>query len=568
MILELDGVKIPYEIVEGVEYYPIKYVFENYLGKSNSGIYKNRLYANYVKRLVIDYSFKGTVPQETRCMNKEGWRLYLEKNTVNKNKTDLKIHRRNILCKYFGFNDLIVNDNNNKRNKDEYIQDCIKESKLKYKNHIKCSICGMDLPHNSNFFFKDQRMPNGLSKTCRMCDKNNSSNYFMKDEVARNIYTLLGDDAYVLYRDDIILFYDKYCHNTDFVLDIRRRKNQTELILDLTKYYYDKGILDDSININLLKKFLNIKFTNSQFPQNNFMIEYLSNNDCKLRPWKYKNYNLGISVDITLEYANELLDRYILENNIVIEDIFNYKGYEKLLRKARLTKYISNSEISMTEFIVQYYKYQYAGFKFSDFAVNYYKKKDNRIFDMKWLIENELKLDINKIPLYITKSMLAHKYRKLYYILYKGKYYNNLFEWINECYPNRFTINDFEINPYRSDFDSLEESQIDEQLRLHCKNVIYNSRNKEYTVNINGMIPDWIILTNKGCYLVEYFGLYSESKSVETSHRLIRYQNKLKVKKDKYKKLESIGYKHLYIYPKDIRYGFDGLINKLKELNN
>lgn len=34
MILELDGEKIPYEIIEGVEYYPIKYVFESYLAKA------------------------------------------------------------------------------------------------------------------------------------------------------------------------------------------------------------------------------------------------------------------------------------------------------------------------------------------------------------------------------------------------------------------------------------------------------------------------------------------------------------------------------------------------------
>lgn len=526
------------------------------------------MYIDYIKRVVIDYSFKGTTPQETYCMNKEGWRLYFERNKVNKNKTGLKIYRRNALCKYFGFNDLIVNDNNNKRNKDEYIQDCIKESKLKYKNHIKCSICGMDLPHNRNFFFKDQRMPNGLSKTCRMCDKNNSNNYFMKDEVARNVYTLFGDDAYVLYRDDIILFYDKYCHNTDFVLDIRRRKNQTELILDLAKYYYDKNELDNNISTTKLKEYLNIKYKTTKFPQNNRIIEFLSDNDCKLRPWKYENYNLGVSVDITLKYANELLHRYIEENNIIIEDILNYKGYEDLLRKTRLTKYVFNNKASMTEFIVQYYNYQYAGFKFYTKSVNYYKKKENRIFDMKWLIEKELKLEITKIPLYITKSMLSRKYNPLYNVLYSGKYYNNLFEWINECYPDVFTLNDFEINPYRSKFDSLEESQIDEQLRLHCKNVIYNSRNREDTVNINGMMPDWIILTNKGCYLVEYFGLYSEGENIKTSHRLMRYQNKLKVKKDKYKKLESIGYKHLYIYPKDIRYGFDGLINKLKELNS
>ena len=567
MIMELDGVKIPYEVVEGVEYYPIKYVLENYLDKSNSGIYRNELYAEYIKRLEIDYSFKGTTSQEAYCMNKEGWKIYLERNKTNKNKTNLKLNRRNILCEYFGFDDLVIK-NNVITKQDQYIKDCIKESKKLQQGYIKCSICGISLPHNSDFFFKDNRMANNLSKTCRMCDKNNASSYFMKNEFARIVYSELGDKAYVLYRDNIILFYDKYCHEKDFKLNIKNKDNQEEIILNLAKYYYNKGIIDNNINYSDLKHFLNVDFTSSHFPSNNKIIEFVSDNDCKLRPWKYNKYNLGRSEGITLNDINNILKRYIHENNIVIKDILNYKEYELLLRKSRLTKCVYSKCNSIVEFFVQYYGYQYAGFKYCFSSGNYYKKKENRIFDMKWLIEKELELDIHKIPLYITKTMLSNRYKSLYNLLYKGKYYKNLFEWINECYPDMFTINDFEINPYRSNFDSLEESQIDEQLRLCCKNVIYNSRNTEDTVNINGMIPDWIILTNKGCYLVEYFGLHSESNNIKTSHRLIRYQNKIKIKKGKYKELEAIGYNHLYIYPKDIRHGFDGLINKLKEINN
>ena len=36
------------------------------------------------------------------------------------------------------------------------------------------------------------------------------------------------------------------------------------------------------------------------------------------------------------------------------------------------------------------------------------------------------------------------------------------------------------------------------------------------------------------------------------------------VKLDKYKELEKVGYKTLFIYPDDIRNGFDGLLEKIE----
>ena len=81
------------------------------------------------------------------------------------------------------------------------------------------------------------------------------------------------------------------------------------------------------------------------------------------------------------------------------------------------------------------------------------------------------------------------------------------------------------------------------------------------TVEVNGMIPDWIICNNKGCWLVEYFGLYTDSSS---SHRLIKCHEKMGIKLEKYKELEKIGYKSLFIYPNDIRNGFDGLLEKIE----
>lgn len=83
------------------------------------------------------------------------------------------------------------------------------------------------------------------------------------------------------------------------------------------------------------------------------------------------------------------------------------------------------------------------------------------------------------------------------------------------------------------------------------------------TVEVNGMIPDWIICNNKGCWLVEYFGLFN-NRNYNNSDRLIKYHKKMDIKMKKYKEIEKVGYKTLFIYHDDIRNGFDGLMNKIE----
>ena len=96
------------------------------------------------------------------------------------------------------------------------------------------------------------------------------------------------------------------------------------------------------------------------------------------------------------------------------------------------------------------------------------------------------------------------------------------------------------------------------------KGVIYNPRDDENRVEIMGMVPDFIIHTNKGCYLTEYFGLYSTNAT--NSSRLQNYMRKHSIKIKKYKELEVLGYKNLFIYPEDLKNDFEGLRNKVKNI--
>lgn len=247
-----------------------------------------------------------------------------------------------------------------------------------------------------------------------------------------------------------------------------------------------------------------------------------------------------------------------MEFNIKINNIFDFK-YSEIICKCGIADKIKD----VLGFVVKYYNHQYAGYKFKTVPVNYYKNKINRNFDMKFLIEQDMKLDINKIPLYITKMTLQRNARSLYNVLYSKKYYDNLFEWINECYPDKFTENDFVINPYRDEFDSDDELKIDRILHNNFNNIIYNQRNKDRTIKIYGMIPDWLIFTDKNCWLVEYFGLYID-KNNSNNKRINDYKIKTDNKIKKYEKLD--GYKNLFIFPEDLNNNFEGLEIKLKEI--
>jgi hypothetical protein len=204
---------------------------------------------------------------------------------------------------------------------------------------------------------------------------------------------------------------------------------------------------------------------------------------------------------------------------------------------------------------------KYAAYKFNIASINYWKVKENRIRALKYLIEDDLKIPIEKVPLYITKMCLQRNARTLYNLLYFKKYYSNLFEWIEECYPSKFVKADFEINKYRDQYDSNDELVIDYILKDKQINAIYNSRKYENPICINGMYPDWIAPTENGCYIIEYFGLYvyrNENSMIDD------YVKRTNEKLIKYKELENKGYKFIGLYPEDMKNDCQGVKEKIK----
>lgn len=546
----IDGVILPIvENEEGVIYYPVKYTFQKILLKAPTQLHKVNRCKEYIKKYIIDYTFKGTTPQETSCITGEGFSKYISTMKLNGMTLDKK-KRHNLFCDIIGCDNKYINEYEGVELYDEYVKDSI-ELFVKDNPNIEfkiCIACGRELPIHSDYFIIDNRVNSGISNSCKQCSDNHLSvNH--KDMYAKKVYVELGLEAYKLYRDDIVNFYIKHCHNKDLKLLIK--DNLLETVCKILKIYYGINEITGSV-----LKTLNI--ANISTISVNSIIESISKGDCRKRPWLYPHSRLG---SISKCEGIEILKRYILENNIIIDNVLEYPDYENLIRDARLTQLLGGKrgdKFSSLSFIVMLYDYKYAGYQFRLGSNNYYLYKENRIFDMRHLIEKDLKIPIHKIPLYITKYVLHRDYSSLYHVLVNK--YNNLFEWIDECYPGEFIVHDFVINPYRSEFDSLEEAQVHDILKRELKNVIYNCRSNENYINIDGMIPDWLIINNTSCILVEYFGLYTEG-DVSSSHRLERYRYKMAIKLEKYERL--IGYDKLFIYPEDLKNDFKGLRDKI-----
>jgi len=196
---------------------------------------------------------------------------------------------------------------------------------------------------------------------------------------------------------------------------------------------------------------------------------------------------------------------------------------------------------------------------------NYWINNINRINALKQLIENRLNLNIINIPKNISYSFLVEYYHK--FSLICDQYYkSNIYKWINECYPNVFTPEDFNqiIASDGTKLDSNLERIIHELLIKTFENVKYYDnntidKNKWYNELENeNYVADWLIENN---IIIEYFGwynlnLYNKYKIItdyiDKTHRKIQYFSSLK------------NYKFLPLFPEDLKNHLQGVKEKLK----
>lgn len=563
--LKIGKIEMPVIVDNNETYYPISFVSEKILLRTGNIVNKSNKdkYNLYIRMLEVNFGVHGI--HKTNCISTEGLKKILE--NVELRRLSVKQRKsQNRLMKHLGLALLPINEfitesiNANELHKHDNYTISLIETIMKEKESVQfqmCSKCTKYYPLTSDFFNPDHRLITNYAYICHICSGRSYSFTHTNKELNKIKKSIKDDcesrmelvDAYLL--GDPTKIYENYVNKGIKELPVKIRTKDNMLII--IEHLYKKGVINkDNITFNKFKELhLDIK----KILTLHEVYVHLFGEGYHLYPWEYKSFSFK-EIRLTYKIANKVFSNYINENSIDVSNPLTL-DYETLLKKSRL----KNLENDTLYFAVQYNDFKFAGYQFKTRGVNYYKKLKNRTFDFKHLIENDLKIPIEKIPLYVTKGYLSRD-RKVMYQILRNTYDGNLFKWVNECYPNKFIEADFNINKYRDNFDSIEESQIHSFLCLHFSNVIYNSRNDKQTIKINGMIPDWIIITDNGCWIVEYFGMYSPRQVYNS--RVAAYIEKTDDKIKKYNHLEN--FFTLFIFPEDIKENYEGLKRKLNSI--
>jgi hypothetical protein len=564
--VKIGEVNVPVILDRGEKWFPVTFITTKILLRSNKMTLINKgninIFGNKLRNFTIEFNQNNV--QETKCINEFNLVESLRNTQVGRLTVDQRMSQNN-LHRYLGIELLPVDEQDTAYYNTDWLEELDVYTREIVKLEIKnenvewnrmCSNCNKHFPLTNRFFAIDKRADKGFVKVCRVCNKAND--YFTHPDNYKNMLIKQDEDLFdALNNDYLPKIFEAYRKGIIKRLPdcYENRESYEKIIIHLFK---DGEITKDNLTSTYLIKQCGLKGLNKYLTIYQ-VYSLLYGEDFYLYSWKYPKFSFRV-IKLTKEISFQIVNNYIKENNIVIENIFTY-DYEKLIKRCNL----SNIALyDLLGFIVEYYEFKYAGYLFKINAVNYYKKEDHLLFDLKYLVEEDMKLEIDKIPLYLTKYTLQKKSASLYNFIITKKN-GSLYEWFDKVYPNRFTLYDFELNGYRNKFDSDAEMYIHELLNENFNNVIYNQRNSDRTLKLDGMIPDWFIMTENGVWIVEYFGLYEERQYGKSS-RVTDYIDKAKRKIEKYKEMSD--YKFIFLYPKDIDDNFKGtreVIHKMKE---
>lgn len=568
--IQIGEIIIPV-IEEGSElWYPISFIGNKVLLKNLSPLQlKKNGYEGYIKEFEIDYGDNTGGVQNTYCISRNGLKIILNNSKIGRLNIDQKKAMNKVL-EYLGM-ELIIEDNRfikilSKKEilkYPEFIQDCIQDVLNDNPNIIwqRCSKCNNYYPYHTNFFRENPHPGNEypLYTVCRECKWTGGRG---KDYIKRNssklsgIYRRLGLDTYKLYKNkDVIGIYNDWLekrYTKSFPSGLKTKEN----FLIIIKYLYDVGkITKENLTLNYLKDQFRLDSISISLNQKE-IYEFLFKDNPINYPWKYPKFLLP--QDMEFNQYQTIFNNYLYSKNIKIEYIYEF-NYLEVCNACGLKKYVNHDILS---FIVKYHNYQFPGYKFKQRSENYWKCKENRNFDLKWLVENDMKISVEKIPLYLTLENLRKNSNTLRTVV-RNYYKNNLWKWVNEIYPNKFIEEDFNITVVRNVFDSAEEHVVHDILKNKFSNVIYNQRNTENTITINHMQPDWFVFTDNGVWVVEYFGIAPQEISYNNA-KVDYYKKKTLSKIERYKTMKWLG--KIYVYPDDLKKNFKGLEDKLKDI--
>lgn len=576
-----DMIKIQTWIEDSVRWYPPSTVNRIVFGKDKVSMasLKNRGWDGYCKKVKLEYENQQgiSVLNDTTVMREDGFKEYIQNKKIGSMSLEQK-KNYNLLLEYLGidkkivigeikarYKDIVFNENNYSEYEWDCLQHYINNTDLKSSSawFKLCTTCQRYFPMNQHYFSPNKNTKDKLTTYCKTCHNTNIIN---SDKILNHVYLTMGLDKYIEFKNimnnnDLIIrfmidnkIYLKYLDSKEIELKY--------LGISIKEGYIDKFSFIDFqsfINSNISPRdILKTSLKNSIVE----IMDYCDSIDAFNLDGSYINYLWNFnrlkvdSFNLTDKQRIANIKSYMTCNNIVIKDIFKYNKYHELFKKAKaMDRRYRSSHI---ELILKLYDNKYTAYMFSGGYNNYWKEKENRIKEMKYFVEEDLKLyNLDKLPIYLTKNLLSKKNRTFYSVL--SNYYNGeLYKWLNECYPNRYVQEDFNIFFKRNEFDSIEEGYVHDILKEHFgKSLLYNIGDASTRLTIGTYQPDWVVLYHKPI-IIEYLGMYTDDKNNST---ITNYRNKADRKISYYDKFEH--YDKIYIYPKDLRTNFKGIRDKL-----
>ena len=555
----IGEITIPVIRESDVTYYPISFIMEKVLLKKTKVSTLQKEYSQYISKYRINYGKDTGGIQNVSCISEYGLKEVLGNSKIGRLSVEQKV-AMNVLLEFLQMDVISEDDRFIKKVSDnvingynEYIKDCISFVLNDDPDIVwqKCTKCGNYYPYHINFFGVNEHSGKEypLYTTCRDCTGKDTISH-NEDDLSR-VYNKYGEDIYKLYRDHNVLdIYNHWISNTNTKTMPKSINNENDKLV-IIKDCYNKGMFKEYPDViaSVVHKVCKFRVDGSGFIQriNKELFGVVLRH--------------GKEFIDSIEEAKQIFLNYIERNNIVINNVYTYK-YNQLLSDCNLSGFLRRYNNNLLGYIMELHDNKYPAYKFEiPGGDKYWGIQENRVRALRYFIEEDMKIGLEKVPLYITLTALRDKGTTTMYGVCK-KYYSNLFEWVNEVYPDRFTEMDFDIHYVRNNFDSIEEAEVHDILRKEFKSVIYNPNNTDRTIKIDGKVPDWFIFTNNKCYIVEYFGLFIDRDT--DNNRNNDYKERMNNKIDKYNLLD--GYGKLYLFPCDLKDNFRGLMEKLKSI--
>lgn len=552
--------EIPVWVDDCEVWYPLSTISRVFYGRDGVSKQNREQIKQYCKKVNIIYSsyYGYNSSTETIVVNKEGLCIWINNKRPKRMNVEQKLNH-NMLCRYFNLEcisekvsyvNILPDEEIDKYN--EFAKELRKSIKGEYSEYALCNKCDVYYPVHMSFFLKNPINKNGHDTSkCIRCKLGNFKGEMRNDTLneVEDIEFEIDKIKYMVNKNGMV-YNEWYDNNNNFKnLLYELKENKTFTIENFDSDYYILTLKNMGVSR------VSVNHTDAVWML--FGIDYY------LKPYKYGRRLYPIR-DVDFNFQKSIFNNYLYDKNITIDNYEKF-NYSLIINSCGLSDYVKytcdNGAKTDLDFAEMYNDYKIPLYKFKVNPKRYWDKLENRTKLLKQFIENEIECDnLDKLPLYLTKNFMQKRCRMAYNIL-RNKYNSQLYEWVNELYPDKFQPQEWNIWYRRDEFDSLEEERVHNILKdKFGRSLFYNSGDSSNRIKLGDTQPDWFVFNDKPI-IVEYFGVYVKNRS--NNKMISDYVARTDKKIEYYDSLDS--YSKLYIYPEDLKNNYIGLMEKLRD---